>query len=143
MKITGMPHHSGSVGCHIRLNKLSNIECIFQNIPILGMVLTFYISLCGMVILLQDGINVGNFGSHCRSTPTGQRNPCYFFFKEAFKVVCETSREEDGPFGPSLTALADEIETAYIQTFRLLIDSHPNVQACTRGPCKPQRSPDI
>lgn len=91
------------------------------------MALTYRISLDGMVILLKDGKSIGNFGSHCRTTPTGERNPCYFLFKEAFEMVCEICRDGDA-FKPGLTALADDIETAYIQTFRHLIDSRGRVQ---------------
>ena len=90
------------------------------------MVLTFRVVRDGMVILLEDGVRIANFGSHCRTDPTGEKTPCYFDFREACEMVHEVCEEGDDLFA-GLSELADEIKRAYEDTFDGLVDKKGRV----------------
>ena len=91
------------------------------------MTLTFCILRDGMVILLRDGVEITNFGSHCRCSPTGQQTPCFFDFQCAFDCVKQVCKEGDD-FVLGLTGLSAQIVSAYKRTFQSVIDSQGRVR---------------
>ena len=80
-----------------------------------------------MVLLLNNGTEVANFGSHCRTHPTGQRVPCYFTYQEAYDCVKEVCQDGDA-FVPGLSALAEHIIVAYRIEFEGKTDNDGHVR---------------